>query len=89
MNFGNGTKFIAIRRNKVATVRSVHIKESKYSGTDEIHMDLYSHANTCVLKKECLKVYDWNRSINVYGWNPKDRKWICQTISGAVAYDHP
>ena len=52
-------------------------------------MDLDSHADTCVLGKGYLKVYDWNFPVNVSGWNPKDGEWLWQMISGEVAYDNP
>ena len=88
MTFGEGNKFTATGRKKVATVRSVQIKVSNSSITDEICMELDSHADTCLLGKECLKVYNCNCTVNVSGWKPKDRDWLCQTISGEVAYDH-
>ena len=49
MTFGEGNKFTATVRKKVATLRSVHIKVANSSVTDEIRMELDSHANTCVL----------------------------------------
>ena len=84
VNFVKGTKFTATGRKKFATVRSVHIKVANYSITDENCMDLDSHANTYVMGKECLKVYDWNRPVNVSDWNTKDGERLCQKISGAV-----
>ena len=51
VTFGEGTKFMAAVKKKVDTVIIVHIKVSKSSVTDEICMKLYSHANTCVLRK--------------------------------------
>ena len=52
MSFGEGTKFTATGRKKVDTVISVHITVANYSITDEIRMDLDSHADTCVLGME-------------------------------------
>ena len=86
MTFGERTKFTETGRKKVATVRSADIKVAKSSATDEIRMDLDSHTNTCVLGNECLKVYDWNRPVNVSSWNPKGGERLCQTISVTVAY---
>ena len=45
MTFGEGTNFTAIGRKKVATVRSVQIKVENSSVTDEIRMELDSHAD--------------------------------------------
>ena len=39
MHFGEGAKFTATGRKKVATLISVQIKVAIYSVTDEIHMD--------------------------------------------------
>ena len=89
MTFGEGAKFTATGRKRVATVRSVSIKVAKYSITDEFCMELESHADTCVMGKECLKVYNWNHPVNVSRWNPKYREQICQTIPGVVAYENP
>ena len=58
MIFSEGTKFTVTGRKKIATVRSVKIKVANSSVTDKIWMELDSHTNTCVLVKECLKVYD-------------------------------
>ena len=72
MTFDEGTKLTATGRKKVDTVRSVQIKLSKSSITDKICVEMDIHADICVMGKECLKLYDWNHTINVYGWNPKD-----------------
>ena len=60
MTFGEGTKFTATGRKKVDTVIIVQIKVFKSSITDVIRMELDSHADTCLLGKESLIVYDWN-----------------------------
>ena len=52
-------------------------------------MELDSHADICVLEKECLRVYDWNCPVNLSSWNPKYGERLCQTISGSVAYNQP
>ena len=58
MALGEGTKFTGMGRNTVTTVRSVDIKVANSSITDEIRMELDSHADTCVMGKECIKLYD-------------------------------
>ena len=52
MTFVEGNNFTPTGRDNVATVRSVQIKLAKSSVTDEIRMDLDSHADTCVLTKD-------------------------------------
>ena len=80
---------MATGRKKVATVISVQIEVSNFSITDEICMNLDSHADTCVLGKDYLKLYNCNRPVTVSVWNPKDGERLCQKISGAVDYNHP
>ena len=58
MTLGEGTKFTGMGRNTVTTVRSVEIKVANYSIADEISMELDSHADTCVMGNECIKLYD-------------------------------
>ena len=79
MTFDDGTKFMATGRNKVPAVRSVQIKVENSSITDEIRMELDSHDDTYVLRKDYLKVYNWNRPVNVSGWNRKDGDCLCKT----------
>ncbi len=52
--------------------------------------DLDSHADQCAVGSNCLVVHDYDRPINVSGYNPsgpvaKDLK----TVSAALAYDDP
>ncbi len=52
-------------------------------------MELDTHADTTVLGKNCLVFQDFNRPIEVSGWDPSAGSKECRTVSGAVAYDHP
>ena len=52
-------------------------------------MELDSHADTIILGKECVEIYNWNHLVKVSGYNPKDRERLCKTISGEVVHDHP
>ena len=56
LDFGERTKFTATGRKKLSTVRNVQIKVANSLITDKIFMDMDSHANTCLLVKECRKV---------------------------------
>ena len=51
--------------------------------------ELDSHADTCVVGKHCLVIRDWDRPVDVYGWNPKDGKRVCQTVTAVVSYVRP
>ena len=39
--------------------------------------------------KHCLVIHDWGRPVDVYGWNPKDGKRVCQTVTAVVSYVRP
>ena len=54
-----------------------------------IRAEADSHADTCVLGKHCLVIYDWDRPVDVYGWNPKDGSRKCRTVLAVVAYVRP
>ena len=82
MTFGEETRFTATGRKKFSTVRRLQVKVANSSITDEICIELDSHANTCVMIKECLKVYNWNHPVNVSGWNPKYRERLWQKNLG-------
>ena len=53
--------------------------------------DLDSHADTCVIGQHVLIMHDFNRPVNVVGYDPS--KVImnpnCQTVLAAVVYDCP
>ena len=89
VTFGEGTNFArgktCKRKSKLSTVRSVQIKVAHSLNSGETRMELDIHADTFVLGKKCLKVFDWNRPVNLSGWNPKDGERLCHKISGAVA----
>ena len=58
--------------------------------TNESRTDLDSHADQCAIGRNALIVHDYDRPINVTGYNPtgpvaKDLK----TVSAALAYDDP
>ena len=52
-------------------------------------MELDTHADTTVLGRDCLEVQDFNRPVNVSGWDSTLGTIECPTVTGLVAYDHP
>ena len=52
-------------------------------------MELDTHADTTVLGKHCLVVQDFNRPVDVLGWDSKLGTIECPKVTGVVAYDHP
>ena len=52
--------------------------------------ELDSHANTCVVSKNALILYDFYRAINVTGYNTsQDVAQSLPIVSAALAYDDP
>ena len=48
-----------------------------------------SHADTCVVGKHCWVIHDWQRPVDVYGWNAKDKKRVCRIVSAVIGYERP
>ena len=57
----------------------------------EQRMDLDSHADTCVIGQHALIVNNFNRPVNVTGYDPSKGNMApnCRTVSAAIAYDCP
>lgn len=52
-------------------------------------MELDTHADTTVLGRHCLVIQDFNRPVDVSGWDSALGTVECPTVTGVVAYDHP
>ncbi len=52
-------------------------------------LELDSHADTCVLGKDCLVILDYDRPVQVVGYDPALGAKTYQTISGVIAHDDP
>jgi len=78
----------------VAMIHSVRLRRpvvwaaSLKSNIDST-LELDSHADTCVFGSHALIFMDYNRPVNVYGYDPTKGTETYRTVSGAVAYDHP
>ena len=59
------------------------------SNSNEFMFELDLHADTTCLGGGALKLFDYNCSVNVHGYEPTFGMRQYQTISGAVAYNHP
>ena len=57
------------------------VRESSY--------ELDSHADTCVFGRGTLIVYDFNRPVNVQGYNPSLGSSEYSTVTGVQGYLHP
>ena len=52
-------------------------------------MELDSHADTCVIGKNAMIIYDHRRRVSVTGYDPKAGSNSYKIVSAAVAYDDP
>ena len=52
-------------------------------------LDLDSHADTCVLGRNCLIILDHNRPVQVHSFDPSLGYQTFQTVSGVLDYQHP
>ena len=55
----------------------------------KIKIELNSHADTCVVCHYCLVVYDHNRQVNVFGYDPKVGSKKDHIVNAAVTYTEP
>jgi hypothetical protein len=58
-------------------------------GIHETTLELDSHANTCVLRRDALIILDYNRPVSVVGYDESPGSKTYRTVSGVVAYDDP
>ena len=47
-----------------------------------------SHADTTVLGKGCLVVYDFGRPVNVTEYDPEEGSKCFRNLTGVLYYDH-
>ena len=52
-------------------------------------LELDSNADTCVLGRDCLVILDYDRPVQVVGYDPALGMKTYRTISGVVAHDDP
>ena len=60
-----------------------------HGNLNNVNLELDSHADTCALGRQCLQVLDHNRPVRVQGYDPTQPVHKYNTISGALAYNHP
>ncbi len=67
------------------------VKEISYKleSNCETTLELYSHADTCVLGCDAFIILDYNQPVSVVGFDESLRSKTYQTVSGVVTYDDP
>jgi hypothetical protein len=69
--------------------RSVTNLTTKLNPHGMTTLELDSHADTCVLGRDCLVILDYDRPVQVVGYDPALGVKTYRTISGVVAHDDP
>ena len=71
------------------SVTSIKINEISTVNGNHSRVELDSHADTCVIGKNAMIIYDHRRRVSVTGYDPKAGSNLYRIVSAAVAYDDP
>ena len=82
---GSCTSIHAIRSFKIVHV----IGTTSPQPQSEARMEIENHVDTTLLGDKCLVAHDFNRHVDVSGYDPISGNQECATITGATAYDQP
>ena len=74
----------AILERYCAPVHSVRIGSSWSMPINEVRVELDSHADTCVVGRNCLVINDHCRPVNVYGFDPADGSKSARIVDAAI-----
>ena len=67
-----------------------HVKDITSKVNDfETTLELDSLANTCILGRDALSIYDYDRPVEVTGFYPAIGLQCYLTVSGVVKFTHP
>ena len=84
-------------KSLVATLRTVQVNvpqtqvrvTSVTSNSKESTLDMYSHADTCVLGYNSPVIQEHVRPVNFISYDPSFGYRTYKTLSGVIRYDHP
>jgi hypothetical protein len=62
---------------------------AKYENDGASNSELDSHADTCVVGKNAIIIHDFERPVNVTGYDQSVATTKARTVTAAVAYDEP
>ena len=71
------------------SITSIKINEISTVNGNHSRVELDSHADTCVIGKNAMIIYDHRRRVSVTGYDPKAGSNLYRIVSAAVAYDDP
>jgi hypothetical protein len=78
-----------IRTIRLTTRKITNVTSNDYNVLGETTLELDSHADTCVLGRDALIVSNYDQPVEVEGYNRALGTKRYDTVSGALAYDHP
>ena len=52
-------------------------------------VELDSHEDMCVVGDNCLVIYNHNRPVTIYSYDPKDDHRSTKTVDATVGYQDP
>jgi hypothetical protein len=83
-------RMMQMTKIKIAPIRTTKIGTLSTGSLVEIRTELDSHADNSVVGNDtALMIHDFERPVNVHGYNDKIGHARCKTISAVLAYDHP
>ena len=80
---------LAINNALLRNSRITAIDSKPKVDTCETTLELDSHADTCVLGRDALIFQDFDRPVEVFGYDNSKGAETYRTVSGVVAYHHP
>ena len=69
--------------------RNVNDLTTKLNPHGMTTLELDSHADACVFGRDCLVILDYDRPVQVVGYDPALGAKTYRTVSGVVAHDNP
>ena len=78
-----------IRMIRLMTRKLTNVTSNDYNVQGEMTLELDSYADTCVLGCDALIISNYDRPVEVEGYDRALGKKQYDTVSSALAYDHP
>ena len=77
-------------KSRLAPVVSHRVRVASVAqDVKDSHSELDSHADTCVLGSNVLVIQDFNRPVQVTGYDTTQKSKVFKMVSGVLAFDDP
>ena len=74
---------------EIITIKVGTFEVATSSQSNDYITETDNHADKTVLGSNCLPVLNFERLVDISGWDASAGSVECTTISGAISYDHP